>query len=216
MLYPLAFSPFVLYSLGSAWNRNSIFHAQLYVFWLKYISVSAGLIFIKKKHFLWNPLESFFVIPLGGRSIKTIYCFNILTLSRCTDHKQNFTGYFSNTGCVHLWLTLGLLSVYLWDCFCVSDFMHLCLTEKRKKKKKSSSLVIFILAETNAVILKMKEGKIKKAANLIKSTPQDNIFKNMQSCWLDWVGSPDERTVWCHCFHNLNHFLTRSLNMKSD
>lgn len=40
------------------------------LFCLKYLSLSAGLIFIKKKHFQRNPLESFFIILQGGRSIK--------------------------------------------------------------------------------------------------------------------------------------------------
>lgn len=34
------------------------------------ISLSAGLIFIKKKYFQYNPAESFFLILQGGRSIK--------------------------------------------------------------------------------------------------------------------------------------------------
>lgn len=44
---------------------------------LKYLSLSAGLIFIKKKHFEYNPLESFFVILQGGRSIKTLFIASI-------------------------------------------------------------------------------------------------------------------------------------------
>lgn len=46
------------------------FMLRLCVFCLKYLSLRAGLIFIKKKHFQYNPLESFFLILQGGRSIK--------------------------------------------------------------------------------------------------------------------------------------------------
>lgn len=116
---------FVLYSPGLfPWHRNYIFHAQLSVFCLKYLSLSAGLIFIKKKHFQCNPL---FVILQGGRSTtKTIHCFNILTLSRCTDHKQNWTVYFCNVVLVPVWYICGcFVCVCLWGCFCM------CLTEKK-------------------------------------------------------------------------------------
>lgn len=43
---------------------------------------------------LWNPF--FFPNPPGWEEYKkkTIYCLSILTLSRCSDHKLNFTIYF--------------------------------------------------------------------------------------------------------------------------
>lgn len=48
---------------------------------------------------------------------KAIYCFSILTLSRCTDHKQNFTVYFCNvvhvSTFVHVRLSLVVLRVRL-------------------------------------------------------------------------------------------------------
>lgn len=144
---PSSFS-FVLYSPGLfPWHRNYIFHAQLSVFCLKHLSLSAGLIFIKKKHFQCNPLKSFFVILRGGRSIKkTIYCFNILTLSRCADHKQNFAVYFCNVVRVcasFAHLCLKVVRLYLWGCFCTSELVA-CVFDSKK--------ISCLLAETDTEI----------------------------------------------------------------
>lgn len=112
-----------IFPRSHSWHRNRIFHDQLSVFCLKCLSLSAGLIFIKEKHFLWNPLESFFCNPLGceGRK-KMIYSFNILTLSRCTDHKLNFTVYFCNVVCVCcFYASVSELCVYV--CPCLSELV---------------------------------------------------------------------------------------------
>ena len=131
-----AFS-FVLYSPGLLpWHTNYIFHAQLSVFCLKYLSLSAGLIFIKKKHFQRNPLESFFVCnPPGWEEYrKTIHrFFNVLTLSRCPDHKQSIF--------VLVWYICGFP-------VCIYEGVSACLSQLTEKKR----FPVWSLTETDAEI----------------------------------------------------------------
>ena len=117
------------------------------------------------------------VILQGGMSIKTIYCFNILTSSRCADHKQNFT-----------------------VCFCTA-------AEIRSLRGCEWSVWSLTSPLTLRSVQEKKDSKSSKHAKSPTPALWDNISENIRPRSPDWAGSPNEHAAWCHCFHNLNHFL---------
>lgn len=69
------------------------------LFCLKYLSLSAGLIFIKKKQ--RNPLESFFIILQGGRSIKNNLLLQYINIVQMHWSQTEFKSLFLYCGHVY-------------------------------------------------------------------------------------------------------------------
>lgn len=147
------------------------------------------LVFVNKKKRLLFSLQSLgiiFYVILQREEIIAVYCFSILTLSRCTDHKQKFSVYFYTLLLVLLHLRLSLFySAFLRMFRHVPDRNRYWNRQQKKKRGHEA----------------FKSSKRVKTTRLTCSINKHKFHE------LDWVGSAEEHAAWCHCFHNLNRFL---------
>lgn len=124
---------------------------------------------------------------------KMIYCFNILTLSRCTDHKLLFTVYFYNM--VHALL----LCICMCLCVCMSELVSFTSVCDRR----NISFVFFVWNWCDKERERWDRER-SKHANLAHLYIEIISLKTTARL----SGLEHQMNIWCHCFHNLNHFLS--------